>query len=191
MTENKDSAIIREVYRILREQRANLSAGEEETPGPGRELTPTEVYDCIVELLPLAEATVHNRPEFKAYREVEEHRAAQAIAQGEEVDRVRPIFRVAGQLYCMTDKLEYNWISIARFNVNEEGKPTSIAEEFLIYGGVEGSEDPLAQQPQRISYRGPNLFRRDPQNPNYRYSVDNTDRVEEEIRGFLDKLAKA
>ena len=91
----------------------------------------------------------------------------------------------------MTDHLEYNSVAIARFNVNEEGKPTSIAEEFLVYGGVEGSEDPFAQQPQRVSYIGSRLFRRSTQNPNYHHPVDNTDRVVEEIRGFLDRLAKA
>ncbi|MBI2334856.1 hypothetical protein HYU96_03555 [Candidatus Daviesbacteria bacterium] len=189
MNEGEDSLIIQEVYKILREKKSDLGPSDLETPDPGRPLTPMEVYDSVVELLPLAIQTVHNRPEFKAYRELEEHRTAQAIEKG--VDRVRPIFRIGDQLYCMTDKLEYNSVAIARFNVNEEGKPTSIAEEFLVYGGVEGSEDPFAQQPQRVSYIGPRLFRRNTQNANYRHPVDNTDRAVEEIRGFLDRLAEA
>lgn len=191
MIEGQNPDFQEEIYRLLRSNRAVIVPSNQETPDPGRNLTPLEIYDNVVELLPLAVQTVRNRPEYKAYRELEEHRAAQAIAQGEEVDRVRPIFKVAGQPYCMTDELEYNSIAIARFNVNEDGKPTNIAEEMLVYGGVEGSEDPFAQQPQRLSYFGSKLFKRMPQNPDFCYPVDNTDRVVEEIRGFLDRLAKA
>ncbi|MBI2335090.1 hypothetical protein HYU96_04835 [Candidatus Daviesbacteria bacterium] len=191
MIEGHDTDFIEEIYRLFRSNRAVIVPSDQEAPDSGRNLTPLEIYDNVVELLPLAVQTVRNRPEYKAYRELAEHRTAQAITRGEKVDRVRPIFKVAGQPYCMTDELEYNSVAIARFNVNEDGKPTNIAEEMLIYGGVEGSEDPFAQQPQRISYFGAKLFERMSQNPDSCYPVDNTDRVVEEIRGFLDRLAKA
>lgn len=168
MPEQFNSEIINEVERILEESREDTFSRGEGSGGResvDRSLSPQELYDWVIKLLPLSEKAIKPKPVYIAG-------SMDAAVKGNGV----VYFPSNNTLYRIHDNWVNNYVSIARFDTDGMGKPVGLIEQATISGGIEGTEDPEIP-PQYIEYKRANAT-----------PLRNSLKAAEEIEGFLNRI---